>query len=387
MVLKSKILIFYDFFPPAFKGGGIIRSVFNLSKFLSEFCEVYVFTSNSDLGKSSKLEVKSNTWIQYSPGLNVFYSTNSFQNFKDIYQVLNEIRPNTIYLNGIFTPKFSFLPLIIGKSLKYSPLWVIAPRGMLQQGAVSIKPTKKKMYILVLKSLGLFSGIKWHATDSQEVIDIKRIFGAKCKIENASNIPNFQVLTNLELPKKEMELNIVFLALISPVKNLRFLIDLMNQVEESYSVCLDIYGPIKDAIYWESCLQLIHQSPSHIQISYKGEIVASKVNELLRSYHLFSMLSLGENFGHSIFEALIAGTPVLVSNRTPWKNLEKHGAGWDVDLNDGDKIKNLISQLAKLDQTAYDKLRKGAKNHADRYIKENDFRNQYQKLFDLTFES
>jgi glycosyltransferase involved in cell wall biosynthesis len=383
-MLKPKILIFYDFFPPAFRGGGIIRSVFNLSEFLSDFCEVYVFTSNSDLGESLKLKVESNSWIEFAPDLNVFYSNRTTQNLKGIYQLINSVKPDVIYLNGVFTPKFSLFPLLNGKFLSFSPLWVMAPRGMLQKGALSIKPSKKKIYLFILKHLRVLSKIKWQATDSQEEIDIKRIFGSDCSIETASNIPNFHVSTNLKLQKKEKELNIVFLALISPVKNLKYLIDILNQIEDSYSIKLAIYGPIKDALYWEECQKSISNSPVHIKISYRGELQSPKVNEVLREYHLFSMLSLGENFGHSIFESLIAGTPVLISDRTPWKELDKYNAGWDVSLNDSDKIKSLILEIANLDQSAYDKFRKGAKIHADRYIQENDFKKQYQKLFELT---
>jgi glycosyltransferase involved in cell wall biosynthesis len=381
---KYKILICYDFYPPAFKGGGIIRSVFNLSEFLTEFCEVYVFTSDSDLGASSKLNVSPNTWVDYAPDLKVFYSNRTTQNLKRIYQLINSVKPDVIYLNGIFTPKFSLYPLLISKFLNFSPLWVMAPRGMLQKGALSIKPSKKKIYLFILRHLRVLSKIKWQATDSQEEIDIKRIFGSDCRIETASNIPNFHVSTNLKLQKKEKELNIVFLALISPVKNLKYLIDILNQIEDSYSIKLAIYGPIKDALYWEECQKSISNSLAHIKISYRGELESSKVNEVLREYHLFSMLSLGENFGHSIFESLIAGTPVLISNKTPWKELEKHQAGWDVNLNDPNTIQNLIQEIANLDQSAYENLRKGAKIHADRYIQENDFKKQYQKLFELT---
>jgi glycosyltransferase involved in cell wall biosynthesis len=380
----KRIFIFYDFFPPAFRGGGIIRSVFNLSEFLSDFCEVYVFTSDSDLGESSKLKVESNSWVEFAPDLKVFYSNRTTQNLKGIYQLINSVKPDVIYLNGVFTPKFSLFPLLVGKFLNFSPLWVIAPRGMLQQGALSIKPLKKKIYLFILKHLRVLSKIKWQATDSQEEIDIKRIFGSNCRIESALNIPNFHVSTNLELQKKEKELNIVFLALISPVKNLKYLIDTLNQIEDSYSIKLAIYGPVKDALYWGECQKAIKNSPAHIKISYRGELESAKVNEVLIGYHLFSMLSLGENFGHSIFESLIAGTPVLISDKTPWKELEKHHAGWDVNLDDPNTIKSIIQDIANLDQSAYNNLRKGAKIHADRYIQENDFKKQYQKLFELT---
>jgi glycosyltransferase involved in cell wall biosynthesis len=39
-------------------------------------------------------------------------------------------------------------------------------------------------------------------------------------------------------------------------------------------------------------------------------------------YDLFAFPSRGENFGHVVLESLSVGTPVLVSDRTPWKGGE-----------------------------------------------------------------
>lgn len=384
---KSRILIFYDFFPPAFKGGGIIRSVFNLSKLLSDYHEVFVFTSDSDLGDSLPLEVNSNTWIQYSSNLEVFYASKEFQSLTKIYHIVGSLKPNVIYINGIFTPKFSLYPLLVGRVINFSPLWVIEPRGMLQKGALAIKPIKKKIYLFVFKNLGFHKKIKWQATDHQEETDIKRVFGSDCRIDLASNIPEIHTSANFNLDKKEKSLSIVFLALISPVKNLKRLIDLLNQIPDYYSIRMDIYGPVKDLSYWDQCVKSIEKSPPHVVIYYKGELEPSDVNQVIKNYHLFSLLTLGENFGHSIFESLNAGTPVIISNKTPWRDLDKYNAGWDMDLNDENKIVSLFLKIADMDQNAYKKLRIGARNHAERYILENDFKKQYENLFELSCNS
>jgi glycosyltransferase involved in cell wall biosynthesis len=44
--------------------------------------------------------------------------------------------------------------------------------------------------------------------------------------------------------------------------------------------------------------------------------------------------TFGENFGHSIYEALAHGLPVMISDKTPWQNLEEKVAGWVFDLNE-----------------------------------------------------
>lgn len=44
------------------------------------------------------------------------------------------------------------------------------------------------------------------------------------------------------------------------------------------------------------------------------------------------MPTFNENYGHAIVESFVAGLPVVISDRTPWRNLEKINAGWDIPL-------------------------------------------------------
>ena len=55
------------------------------------------------------------------------------------------------------------------------------------------------------------------------------------------------------------------------------------------------------------------------------------VEESLQASHLFALLTLGENFGHAIGEALRAGCPVLISDQTPWTDVVATGAGVVLD--------------------------------------------------------
>ena len=48
---KPKVLVFIDWFYPAYKAGGPIRSVSGMVKQLSNDFEFYLVTSNQDLGE------------------------------------------------------------------------------------------------------------------------------------------------------------------------------------------------------------------------------------------------------------------------------------------------------------------------------------------------
>ena len=75
--------------------------------------------------------------------------------------------------------------------------------------------------------------------------------------------------------------------------------------------------------YWEKCQRIIDDLPENIQVKYNGTIGHEKVVREMASHDLFFLPTLGENFGHVIFEALAAGCPILISDQTPWRNLEK----------------------------------------------------------------
>jgi len=70
------------------------------------------------------------------------------------------------------------------------------------------------------------------------------------------------------------------------------------------------------------------------------------VRPTLRKHDLFFFPTLGENFGHVIFESLAAGVPVLVSDQTPWRDLDQRGAGWVRSLEDVQGFANVIDAYA-----------------------------------------
>ena len=72
--------------------------------------------------------------------------------------------------------------------------------------------------------------------------------------------------------------------------------------------------------------KLIAGLPSNVRVAYGGVVAPDEVTAVLRRHHLFFLPTHSENFGHVIVEALAAGRPALVSDRTPWTDLEAAGA-------------------------------------------------------------
>ena len=376
-----KILIFYEYFFPAKKSGGISRSLVNLSLFLAKNNEVYIFTGSRDMGDKICLPVKTNNWVLFFENINIWYAQKEFEKLSGVKKIIREIQPDVIYVNGMFNLIFSIFPLMDRINNKSQIRYVIAPRGMLQEGALSQKFLKKSLFLRFFKTFGLYNSIVWHVTDKQEGDDVSNFNFKNAEIILASNIPaqiNKKLTPSL---KKLNSVKLIYLSLITEKKNLLLAIEVLKTIPNQMHVQFDIYGPIKDEPYWNKCKEQIALLPNNVMIDYKGPVSPDDSQAILSQYHLFFLPTKGESFGHAIFESLSVGTPVLISDKTPWRQLEEVGAGWDISLNQSIKFKRVITDLCLLDNDNYLKNRASAFKLANEFLEKCDFEKQYSDLF------
>ncbi len=150
------------------------------------------------------------------------------------------------------------------------------------------------------------------------------------------------------MPEREANerLRLVFLARISPSKNLYLALRILTQVRSA--VDLSVYGPIDDKAYWRTCQRLITELPANVSVRYEGVVAHSAVANILKSYDLLFLPTRSENYGHVIIESMLAGTPVLIADTTPWRDLEKAGVGWDLPLENEVQFAKKIDEAARL---------------------------------------
>ena len=86
--------------------------------------------------------------------------------------------------------------------------------------------------------------------------------------------------------------------------------------------------------------------PPHITVTYCGSVIPADIPDTFAQYDVFFFPTRGENYGHVIAESLSVGTPVLISDQTPWRNLKADGLGWDLSLQDSIAFINTIEQWA-----------------------------------------
>lgn len=381
MTPKSRptLLFMYDYFYPAYKAGGPIQSLTNLVLSLQEDFDIYVLTSAYDLNDHRVHEqIKINAWNRVilpnsTVAINVWYSGTGQPGIRTIKHIIKQINPSSVYLNGIFSPRFVMLPLLGIKAVKA----IVCPRGMLQPGALAGKSFKKRLYLSVIKLTGLAGKVFWHATNQEEASDIRREFGDASSIFIAGNIPKKPVEKVQPILKTPGELRLVYLSLISEKKNLIQLIECISQISEHVS--LDIYGPVKDRSYWNDCLQAISKSGG--KVNYQGDVLPEKVQDIFSQYHASVLLTRGENFGHALYESLSAGRPIITSYFTPWNALSVKKAGWNVDISNNREIISVIHALCGMDPQIYQEICIGSYQLAKEYYQHGFETDIYKKYF------
>jgi glycosyltransferase involved in cell wall biosynthesis len=372
---KPKILIFSDWYAPAFKGGGPIRSIVNLVDALKQEYDFYVFTADTDFGESSPMpDIIVNQWL-VQDGTHVYYYSKGMMTYTKVKSVIKEINPHRIYLNSMFSNMFK--PILAGYQ---SEKIIVAPRGMLSASALAVKPIKKFLYLWFLRTFGFAKYLQFHATSEKEVKDIQRIFPNARSIIVAGNIPVRAEEAIPQAIKTSNNLQLVFTGRMHPIKNLHLLLQALQEVKGQ--IVLNIIATKEDEAYLDRCQKLSKELDRHIQVNWLLDLPHHQVKAQLQSAHFFVLLSEVESFGHAIFEALAVGCPVLISDRTPWKNLQEKKAGWDLLISDVQSIKTTIQQLVDMSNLEWQSYRIGALQLAESYVKRLNVDKEYSILFE-----
>jgi glycosyltransferase involved in cell wall biosynthesis len=173
-------------------------------------------------------------------------------------------------------------------------------------------------------------------------------------------------------------LHIIFLSRITPKKNLDFLLEALCSVQSA--ITLSIYGPLCEPDYWQRCQSLMASLPANISAEYAGEVHPSKVLEVFSAFDVFALPTRGENYGHVVLESLTAGTPVLISDQTPWQS-SADGGLQVMPLGDPRQWALTIDRLAKMSRKERLGLRAAALNYASHYLERSNVVEQNRALF------
>lgn len=373
---KKHILIFTGGFFPAKRYGGPVVSVSNLCALLKDEFKFFIVANDHDLGSKDKLSDIEPGWNVHDDCL-VMYLSEDDKTAETFTMLINEVKPQSIYLNSLFDYKFTIPILRIAKE---KPIKVIlAPRGQLCKNALKRK-YKKIPYLFIYKHLLRGKNIRYQATSIEEVESIEKYIGVEqSAITLLENIPSLPKNKFERIEKNPGSVRLIFLSRIHPKKNLIGAINLIKDLEGD--ILFDIYGPIEDEKYWALCQREIESCKKNVKVNYMGEVPHDKIHETFSKYHFFLFPTFSENYGHVIVESMLAGTPVILSDQTPWNSISGYKCGFALSLKNKDKFRSSIQNIVDINKDTFRDMVNKMQSYIFREINLEELKNMYKHIF------
>ena len=348
-----KVFISIDWYLPGTNAGGPVRSVANLVAALPSF-NFFIVTRNTDYCSTKPYQgISFNCWVRQSHNCHVYYASSITQ--PELTRLIHEVRPQCLYVNGVFSKKYSRWPVTIGQKLGIKT--ILAPRGMLSPHSLKVKPYKKYPFVLLQRLIGTFSKVHFQVTAAAEAGHVKRLFPTNAGIHTISNLPTCNTQSPVTVTKRAGMVKLLYLGRIAPEKGTLEAIKALAGIKGS--VELQIFGTCYNQAYWQACQAQMALLPGNCRVHYGGALQADSpaFYKTIDQSHALLLPSYGENFGHSIVECLSRGRPVIISTNTPWQNMAAVKAGMDVPVS---QLPACIDQVLNFSQEEYDQWVHGA---------------------------
>ncbi|MGI8813672.1 MAG: glycosyltransferase [Pyrinomonadaceae bacterium] len=371
--MKKRVLIFCEYYPPSHGGGGMYAMVNIVERFHGEYDFFVVAGDRMALGDDEVVpKARRDDWNEVGHARVQYISTESLER-GSIEGVLKRSKPDAVFLNSAFSRSaLRFLRARRSGAARSIPV-IIAPCGEFLPNALATKALKKQIFLVYARAARLYENVIWRASSETEIPGIVRVIGRSSRIFVAPDLTPREILPDLDLASKPKKTSgsakFVFLARIVKIKNLHFLLELLREIHTG-TIEIEIIGHEEDKEYWTQCRSLIDAMPTNIKVNCFGPVAQDEALERLKNAHYFVLPTLSENFGFVFMEALAAGCPLLISDRTDWGAINDVGAGWVVPLSERSvwlkKIENCVAQ----GQEEYAAMSRSARDFAVKWLAE-----------------
>ncbi len=373
--MGKKVLICMDWYLPGYRSGGPVTSVKNMVAALQGDYDFYVLTTNQDYKDDQPYELPVNSWIQRED-CQVKYCDHQALMNGAVKQTIAELSPDAVMVNGIYSKYFCRDVIKHAKKQGVRKI-IVSPRGMLSPGSLSVKGFKKKQYLRLVKATGMFEDVYFHATGEMEREDIRKHF-PDARIAVAPNLPAVLPSEKPVYTGLEGGLRFVTIARVAKEKNTLLAVEAMQEMRGP--VALNWYGPTYDEPYLNDCRKVVNEL-KHVEVNFAGSISPEEIPARFAEAHVFYLPTTGENFGHSILEALMHGLPVLISNKTPWNAVQDAGAGWVVEPGH-EELSRVLKDIEAMSYEELKEMSENAYNFASEYLASSKAEEASKAMFD-----
>ncbi len=266
----------------------------------------------------------------------------SFAISKNMMRFLRETEYDIYHINGLWMHNNHDTCIVARK--KHKP-YIVTPHGMLYPEALKRSAWKKK---LLLSFGGVHKDLKnaacIHATCKQEMLHYRSLgyTNPVAVIPNPVQIPSF--LDEIEGNRSIKRIG--FLGRLHPYKRPEALIRAWERLgERTKGSELVLMG--KGTVEYEQELKNLVTELHLSNVVFEGQVQGRDKYNKLASLTALCVPSVSENFGMTVAETLLSGTPVICTNTAPWEELNTFHCGWWVN-NDVDTLASTIEEVLSL---------------------------------------
>ncbi|MFB8792011.1 MAG: hormogonium polysaccharide biosynthesis glycosyltransferase HpsP [Potamolinea sp.] len=351
--------------------GGPSQMVKGLSQALaSQGVEVTVLTtdSNGDKGQPP-LDVPLNQPVKQDGYEVRYFHCSPFRRYKFSFDLLRWLWEHATefdlaHIHALFSPVSTAAATVA----RYKKLpYILRPLGTLDPADLRKKRRLKQVYAALLERQNLAGAAGIHFTSVQEA-KISERFGTS---SNDIVIPlgvKPQVFTSEYQIRRQLGISddlplLLFMSRIDPKKGLNLLIPALEKLLQegrSFQFVLAGTNP-QDPDYEKQIQEQIKASPLSNCTTITGFVTGELKQTLLQNADLFVLPSYYENFGIAVAEAMVAGTPVVISDQVHiWEEIRNTEGGWVCNC----EVDALTQVLREALQDVGERQRRGANAQA-----------------------
>jgi len=204
---------------------------------------------------------------------------------------------------------------------------IVSPRGMLTPWALNHGKFKKRIAWWIFQRADLKSARVLHATSELEASEL-RLLGVRLPIAIIPNGVDMATVQPIHTTMKGSK-QALFVGRIHPKKGLPMLAQAWAAVKPA-GWSMHVIGPDEGG-HRAAVEQAVHQLGISDQWVFHGPMEGQQKWEWLSKADITILPTYSENFGLTVVESLLMGTPVITTTGAPWSRLTEKRCGWWVE--------------------------------------------------------
>ncbi|NHN39580.1 glycosyltransferase [Pseudomaricurvus alcaniphilus] len=280
-------------------------------------------------------------------------------------------RADLIHLHGVWN--FASLTLLV-RSLIRKTIYVVSPRGMLDEWIFTKNPLIKSLYWRLFERKLVTNSCFVHALNRSEASSVKKLLPSVSVVVSPNGVAG---LAKLDRNFESIEKKMIFIGRIDRKKGVLELIYAWSKISQYNNWSLDIYG-------WGSSnyIEEVKAAISSLKVNnvrLYGSLYGDEKVNVLNNSDAFILPSFSEGLPMAVLEAWAYGLPVLMTRECNLEDSFDCGVAFKLSLGDG--LHQDISRYLNANQEFQMEMSKKALAYVEKRYLWCEIANQFSRYY------